>query len=545
MKPNTLQLGFEVGTGKPVHIPLKHMAVVGQSQEAGKTTTLEALISRLELRAIAFITKRGEGAFRNAQSILPYFRERTDWVFVSSLIDATLREKNKILRPWLMNVCRNTRTLAEVRKNVIIAKAEARGFAESILTEIEGYLDLVIPQLKQLPPSTSIHLAEGLNVMDISPYSTELQALVIRSVIEFVYEKLDHTITIIPEAWEFMPEGRGSPVKVAAEELIRKGAGLKNFVWYDTQDLAGIDKLALRAAPVLLIGVQREANEIKRTLANIPAGIARPKASDIASLAKGQFYACFGNNVIRTYVQPAWLDAETARRVALGTIDVEDLDQKRATARAKHIPMRQTVVSVSPLVIESKPLDVQDQRKRQLMDEIKQLEKRLAELQQEIAVLEKRKALLERPVQPAREECSAELKQAMPAPMTFPLTDAMLEQIYTYVVERATADPKAITLTKTTPQIEVTVHYETITMNNRTLDGRMAQMIAEGFFDTPRIGQNVYDELWVKRQFTPAKVKVNIYNTLDNLTRLGFLITDNGKTFMAVPGMKVRIVEES
>jgi hypothetical protein len=43
------------------------MVVTGQTQEAGKTTTLEALISRRAPR-VAFVTKRGEGAFEGARS---------------------------------------------------------------------------------------------------------------------------------------------------------------------------------------------------------------------------------------------------------------------------------------------------------------------------------------------------------------------------------------------------------------------------------------------------------------------------------------------
>jgi hypothetical protein len=30
-----------------------------------------------------------------------------------------------------------------------------------------------------------------------------------RSALEWVYERCDGTITIIPEAWEFLPQGRG------------------------------------------------------------------------------------------------------------------------------------------------------------------------------------------------------------------------------------------------------------------------------------------------------------------------------------------------
>jgi hypothetical protein len=63
-----IHLGYEVGGGAPVEIPLRHMVVTGQTQEAGKTTTLEAMIARSGVKAIAFVTKRGEGSFAEARS---------------------------------------------------------------------------------------------------------------------------------------------------------------------------------------------------------------------------------------------------------------------------------------------------------------------------------------------------------------------------------------------------------------------------------------------------------------------------------------------
>jgi hypothetical protein len=69
---------------------------------------------------------------------------------------------------------------------------------------------------------------------------------------------------------------------------------------------------------VWLIGVQREANEIKRNLANIPASIRRPRAADVATLRRGEFFACWGEHTVKTYVQPAWLEADHAREIARG-----------------------------------------------------------------------------------------------------------------------------------------------------------------------------------------------------------------------------------
>jgi hypothetical protein len=83
--------------------------------------------------------------------------------------------------------------------------------------------------------------------------------------------------------------------------------------------------------PVWILGVQREANEIKRTLENIPAGFKKPKPANIATLELGQFFACWGQHAIKTYVQPAWMDDRTALQIACGETPVQAV---RSRARA-------------------------------------------------------------------------------------------------------------------------------------------------------------------------------------------------------------------
>jgi len=49
-----IKLGYEVGTGEEVFIEPSHMIVTGLTQEAGKTTTLEALIHRSKKKGYRF-----------------------------------------------------------------------------------------------------------------------------------------------------------------------------------------------------------------------------------------------------------------------------------------------------------------------------------------------------------------------------------------------------------------------------------------------------------------------------------------------------------
>jgi hypothetical protein len=111
-------LGFEVGSGDLVGIPVRNMCVAGQTQESGKTTTLEALITRAGMRAVTFVTKRGESAFRASRRVAPYFREQTDWQFVASVLEASRGERLKFERPWIIRASKGARTLADVQRNV-------------------------------------------------------------------------------------------------------------------------------------------------------------------------------------------------------------------------------------------------------------------------------------------------------------------------------------------------------------------------------------------------------------------------------------------
>jgi hypothetical protein len=345
---SSVLLGFEVGTGEPVVIPVGHLAITGQSQKSGKTTTLEGLVSRAcGLRAIAFVTKRGEGSFRIASPIAPYFRDRTDWPFISSILEALVSEKLKFQRAEIIKLCdsysgpegswKKPRGLADIMVNAEAAAKLARGIAGRVYTELAEYLRMVVPQIERLPYSKELKLSRGMNVMDLTEYDFHLQALVVRSVIEWIRDKGKHTICVIPEAWKFAPKQKNSPVRFAAEELIRQGAALENFLWCDSQDLAGISAVLLRQVTVWLFGVQRDPREIERTLEHIPADTAKPTRQDIMGLGTGEFIVAWEHEIHRVYVQPAWMTEVHAQAIAMGDESVEsareivrdfDLDQE-------------------------------------------------------------------------------------------------------------------------------------------------------------------------------------------------------------------------
>jgi hypothetical protein len=518
-----VHLGFEVGSGEAVEIPLLNLAVTGQTQRSGKTTTLEALVRRSGVRALTFVTKRGESAFADARRIQPYFRDRADWQFVTSIIDATLQEKNKFLRPWIMKICRTTRTLADVQDAVRLALKTAKGLNEGVYTQLDAYLDLIVPEIRRTPLAPRLELGPGLNVMDVSGSPTPMQMLFIQSAIDWVNENESNTIVVIPEAWEFVPEGKSSPVKASATTLVRKGSGIGNHVWLDSQDMAGVDKVLLRGCPVWLIGVQREANEIKRNLSNIPNSIKKPKPEAVATLERGQFYACWGGHSIKTYVQPIWMLPHEAEEIALGGV--------QKTFRVTESP----AITASPATVrQPEEPTVTEQEAQRLREENADLKRQVASLTHQIDKLAT--ATPAREAAPPRAPAST---NGHKAPVGSAV-DLDIDYIYSIVRDRLAAEaPGIIKLMTIRPELEVQVERRTLTQSEDTLQGRLARLIGEGFFKDPQKADRARDEL-ARRGVSGARP--TFYKELDKLTTLGFL-TKEADGYRAVADMKVRIVE--
>jgi hypothetical protein len=334
-----IPLGFEVGSGAQVSIPIGHTVIVGQTQSAGKTTALEAMANRSTGCVIAFLTKRGEGSFRIASPMQPYFRESMDWKEIVALLEAvrgarldalqttTVRKfcqagevgRGKNITDW--NAPAN---LDEMHETVTRVRPRMNGIHEAIAWELEDLLHLMISELSVLRKEQSeLSFSAALNVMDLIGYRFPVQAIIVRSVLEWVYGKAKNTRVVIPEAHKFASRLHGSPVRTAAESFIREGAALKNFLWVDSQDFE-ISPVILGQMKVWILGVQRDRSKIERTLAAIPyAGPRGIRAEQIAMLGLGEFMVCWEREVHRVYVQPAWMTAAHAEAIARGEESVE------------------------------------------------------------------------------------------------------------------------------------------------------------------------------------------------------------------------------
>lgn len=527
MKLNTVHLGFEVGDGaqRPslsrVEIPVRHMAVTGQTQESGKTTALEALITRSGLPAIAFLTKRGERSFNNARQARPYFQDRGDWQFVQSILEFTMKERMKFERAWIVRACQGAHSLADVQRKLPELQAKSRNsMSQDIYMLLGEYLREVVPLIASLPKSSRVDIRPGeLSVVDLVSYPEELQVLVIASTLEWIHKHEQGVITVIPEAWKFIPQGRNTPVRMVAEKLLREGAALKNYVWIDSQDMAAVDKMLLRGCPVWLIGVQREANEIKRALSNMPAGLKKPNAGDVATLEIGQFFACYGREIRKTYVQPAWMTESAAIQIAQGRLSVHDVAPPQTSEPGKN---EEDDMEWKERFEEEK------RRADKLSKEVDELERRLDEIERTGRQEFKPVAI----AKPAASESKAGYCGAdCSAPSEERLVNAVLAQIR--------RDPLLVKLSQESPAVEVKVNRAIVNLDDSSLAGKIAALIADGFcasaFDFTKLKQEL-----VRRGLDGKTPNVRISQAINDYIRMG-IFWRSGSGWELAPGAKGRV----
>ena len=351
-----IKLGFELGSGSPVNIPLGHMVIVGQTQRAGKTTALEACAQRSGKKTVAFLTKRGEGSFRLGMDLPPYYEDYVDWRIVRSLCEAVIEPEkwSSYQRQVLRVLCedgdlgtknrvewKKPTTMEELRANLTVAMSKAPSKMKLTMVEIRSDLAAVHRELDKLKAQCSEpHLKIGLNVVNLEQHKKPIQAMVVSSFIRWIREKAENTVVALPEAWKFAPGRRRTPVGDEAQEFIREGAALENFLWIDSQTIGGLNSELLAQVRVWLFGVQRLRSEIEKTLDAIPDSIdPRPRAAEIATLGKGEFIACYDQEMYRVYVWPAWMrSALHAEAIARGEESVESARQIAEEFDEERIP---------------------------------------------------------------------------------------------------------------------------------------------------------------------------------------------------------------
>lgn len=405
-----IRLGYEVPTGEPVEAELSHLVVTGVTQKAGKTTALERFMEESNKDAIVFLTKRGEESFQRGEPIQPYFANKMDWEYLRELLEATTKQKLKYEEAEIINLCkagyyhedqREVNTIQDAKHNVdllmdLIEEGEINlGRSENVFTRLQAYFDKVVPRIEEADFATELKMEKGLNIVDLREFDTEIQMLVIASVLEEVYKNRKDTVVVVPEAWKFVPQRKGSPVKEPVEHFIRQGASNGNYLWIDSQDMTGVDKQPLKQISDWVLGVQFEENEVDKTRDQIPMPKRKaPGKEEIMGLDLGHFLYCgSGSDPIEIYVAPVWIDdleingfkgEELAKKVAQGELSVQELNAAR---QGENVEISQKELDVSSSEGETES-EIDTEKVKQLEAKAGNLQNKLDEKKETVADLE-------------------------------------------------------------------------------------------------------------------------------------------------------------
>jgi hypothetical protein len=198
------------------------------------------------------------------------------------------------------------------------------------------------------------------------------------------------TIIVIPEAWKFIPQKYNNPCKRAVESFIRQGATNNNFIFVDSQDMAGVDKTPLKQISTWILGYQSEINEVKHTLDEISLpNKSKPKPEDIMTLRIGHFFLSSYDGVKKVYVQPSWLDDEKAKLIAKGELDINTIEKPESLVPFSIVPTNREKMEI--MFDDSKIRKELIELRQDIFDKFQEHQNYLQKLSEKVYSLESKK----------------------------------------------------------------------------------------------------------------------------------------------------------
>jgi len=328
-----IHIGFRRGSGEEILVPLVHTITAAQTRY-GKSTLQRHMIESLpDNFKVLCLDVKDPRDYEGAGTEIPiYIENRTDPLMLKQLLE---QQSHLWLRkefPELIDLCKKGDTYERVLERVNVRMSEkVHPVVRDRLKVLKLLLEDLVSNLGKMPLSDKLTLPSKVNVMNLAkvqgqPVPSEVKQLAVYSSVKEVLRHLQKVVLLIDELPDFAPQGFRTPSKSIIIEAIRKGGAKEVWLWLSGQTMTGVDKQVLKQAMIWILGHQREINEAKRTLDQIPfkTGL---KVEDIMTLPVGQFVVCTDVGADITYVQPSWLDMETARKVAVGELSLEEVSK--------------------------------------------------------------------------------------------------------------------------------------------------------------------------------------------------------------------------
>jgi hypothetical protein len=505
-----------LGDHSPCFEPMGHLAIFGQTQKAGKTTSLRTLASGLiqqGFEVLLFRTGKGEISFPGAKSVPPFFRERLDWRGVETLIWSYLDEKSKMYRPILMRAAEGASTLEQFRDRVAkFGRQSKHGWVKDRTLELEHYFDEILPVLRGGRLSTSFLLSGPgkFVVMDLEEFPQTVQQLVVAATLEHLLEVRKSSwpmVVMLPEAQRFIGAKHQTPATRIAGRFAAESAKLDRYLWIDSQFLTGVDQGIMRHVSLTLQGVQQSDLEVNRIVVALE-GVTK---SMVKKLHVGDFLLATRDGV-----------------------------------RQVHIPL---VAREESRVTKEEDVDAEER---------KELEEQIAGLRGNVDRLHARNMELERQLKDehARAEANAMAAAANAAEAVRSIpsfedirdqTEGVMREAEAAAEKPQVAVPKGkhlhLEVTVKTPCMVLLEEVVTIETTTDELDGRIGKLIADGFFDEKKQQVEVANEL-IARGGVDYKSnggqRKQLQTHLVKFAEWGFL-RRGGPTYVVTPTAKARI----
>jgi len=500
-------VGYEIGSGKPVNMDITHTVIAGITR-SGKSETVKALVERAKNHRFLIFDSKSPRDYNDLGIDIPiYIKEKTDPLTLKRLLESQSHLTLKFEFPELLKVCKKAETYQEILNTVNESlRSKIHPIRKDKLLVLQHLLGKLVKELEKTPISDTLKLNNRVNVMNLSDTSLELQQLAVHSTMQYLLQNEENLIVIMDEASRFIPQMGSNASKETVIRCVREGGAKNLWLWVIDQTVTGVSKNCLKQAWLWILGKQREINEAKRTLQQIPFKIGLDEKA-IMRLKVGEFIVCSEDGAKLTYVQPRWLSPEVARNVALGSVSPKDVkdayeksrEEKRGGEfKERYLKLKRNLDEMSEKLNElSNIITKLKEENRKLKKENEQLRKELENRTAEIEKLSIDIAIFRK------------LKEALSEIITTPKTSAQPEY-----------SPSKISVTTEMPTIQINVKHEPLKLTDKDLHGKIAIIYSEG-----ALGNGWFSVSDVVRAFNRHAWDRDpkISKALNDFTRWGYL----------------------
>ncbi len=381
-----MKLGFEIGTGKVVDVPVTH-TVFSALTGGGKTEAVLRLMKEAAAQGYTILALDVKAKPRDfdgiGREIKPVISQSTEPLLVLRMLEAVAGYGLFSRFPVILDACADTKDLEEFRANLEALRDNKKAWARrrEDAKVLAYFTKRLRDQVAKGSYSSELQLRPGINVMDISRLPEGVQQLVVDSVLRRLLEGHEKVILVLEEAIRFIPQAEKVQFDTSARRFIREGRSANLWLWASGQALTEMDVHVRKNIRLWILGPQSEVNEAKRFTEQVPLKV---KAAEIQSLSTGHFIVGIRRadeeggkvEVKKIYVQPTWLPDDVAVGIATERWTLKDAMKHKRRAKVLDIPEKEMEKGLSKLK-EVKDTDEEERRRYEakLDEQKKELQK--------------------------------------------------------------------------------------------------------------------------------------------------------------------------